>query len=119
MPKHERVRRMNIIELTLLGLLLLNMTWVYYVAIVGLYRARDTLGMPAKVMTYMGALIGVPLDILLNLVASVLLCDLPREVTLSQRLSRLNNTGGWRGDVARWVCAELLDPFDPRGAHCK
>jgi hypothetical protein len=70
-------------------------------------------------MTAFGALIGVPLDIFLNLISSVIMLDIPKEVTLSQKLSRLNDTGGWRGDVARWICAELLDPFDPRGYHCK
>lgn len=106
------------LELTLFALMLVNVTWVYYVAIVRLYRDRAALRWPAKIMAYAGAAVGVPLDILLNLAATVLLLDWPHEVTLSQRLSRLNNTGGWRGDVARWVCAELLDPFDPRGSHC-
>lgn len=109
-----------LLKWSIIALLLVNATWVYYVAIVRLYRSRATLRWPAKAMAYTGAAVGVPLDIVLNLVASVLLWDWPQEVTLSQRLSRLNNTGGWRGDVARWVCAELLDPFDDRpGGHCK
>ena len=107
------------IKIIVIALMLVNVTWVYYVAIIRLYRERATLNPAAKTMAYVGTLIGVPLDIFLNLCVTVLLLDWPHEITLSQRLSRLNDTGGWRGDVSRWICAELLDPFDPAGRHCK
>ena len=110
---------MSIFTLPLVLFVLCSVTWIYYVAIIRLYREKDNLNNVAYFMTAFGALIGVPLDILLNLISSVILLDVPKEVTLSQKLSRLNDTGGWRGDVARWICAELLDPFDPRGFHCK
>lgn len=105
--------------LPIILLFLCSVTWIYYVAIIRLYREKDKLSTVAYGMTILGALVGVPLDISLNLICSVMMLDVPKEVTLSQKLSRLNDTGGWRGDVSRWICAELLDPFDPRGFHCK
>lgn len=108
---------MNILYLIAIPLLI-NMTWIYYVAIMRLKYVRDTLNPVAKVMGYMGLAVGFPLDILLNLFFSIVLLDMPKEVTLSRHLSRLNDDTGWRGKAARWICANLLDPFDPSGAHC-
>lgn len=103
----------------LFALIFVVTTWCYYVTVVMVYRGWKTFRWPARVMAVLAAIPGIPMDVALNVVASILLLDIPLEVTLSQKLSRLNDTGGWRGDVARWVCAELLDPFDPRGRHCK
>lgn len=110
---------MMLFYLPLLILALCSVTWIYYVAIIRLYHERARLRTPAYVMAVLGVIVGLPLDIFLNLVFSVVALDVPREVTLSQHLSRLNNNGGWRGDISRWICAELLDPFDPKGYHCK
>lgn len=110
---------MIVFYLPIILLFLCSVTWIYYVAIIRLYREKSKLSPVAYGMTILGALVGIPLDISLNLICSVIMLDVPKEVTLSQKLSRLNDTGGWRGDVSRWICAELLDPFDPRGFHCK
>ncbi len=46
-----------------------------------------------------------------------LLAELPRETTVTARLKRHKYATGWRGRVARWVAAHLLDAFDPDGKH--
>lgn len=95
-----------------------NTTWIYYVAIIHLKEVRDTLNMPSKFMAYLGLAVGFPLDVFLNLIFSILVLDLPREVTLTRHLSRLKKTNGWRGKVAMWICGELLDPYAQGGKHC-
>lgn len=65
--------------------------------------------------------IGYPLDILYNLTAgSLMFKELPRrgEWTLTSRLQRLvNGPHGWRRDRARWICHNLVEPWDRE--HCR
>lgn len=98
--------------------------WVFYLAIMNLHRANEAqklrpvafaLGVPVLLLGYL-------LDVVLNvLVMTVLFLELPQELTISDRLGRhlRGVRGGWRYQVARWVCSELLDQFDPTGRHCR
>lgn len=97
--------------------------WIFYLAIMNLSRA-DQAGQLRPVALVLGLpvlLVGYALDCLVNwLVLTVLLLELPRELTVSDRLSRhLRSFSGWRYQVARWVCVNLLDQFDPTGRHCR
>lgn len=94
--------------------------WTLYLAVMNLKRARDAgrlsplakgLGTPLLVLGYL-------LDTLLNVVAmTLILLELPRELTISERLARHNRAAsGWRKRVAQWF-EPLLDPFDPSGNH--
>jgi len=44
--------------------------------------------------------------------------DPPREWLVTDRLTRLHDRSDWRGRLARWICINLLDYFDPSGRHC-
>lgn len=96
--------------------------WVLFIASMALIRSRQ-----AGTMTPTAAILGVPvllatatIDVVINLtIGTLLFLDKPREATLSQRMGRLCKEGGWRGKVACWTCRNLLDQFDPTGAHCK
>lgn len=61
--------------------------------------------------------VGVILDVAFNVVSSVVWLELPHELTVTARVSRLRKGTGWRASLARWVCATLLDPFE-QGGHC-
>lgn len=97
-------------------------TWVFYLAVMALMRARDAgmLSPVALVLAYPVVAVGLVLDFTLHVVVgTALFLDLPREWLLTQRLSRLiRKDDGWRGDLAAWLCAHLLDTFDPDGSHC-
>lgn len=87
-----------------------------------LKAARDAgrLTPAAKVLGYPWLVAGVLIDAAFNLVTGTLLfLELPRELLFTSRVSRLNDHAGWRGNLARWFCRELLDPFDPAGRHCR
>lgn len=102
------------------GFALLYATWIFYLAVMNLKRAKDAgkLTMPAKVMGYPVLFVGLALDCLLNLtVCTFLFADLPREGLVTQRLKRLVAGDGWRAALARWFAVHLLDDFDPSGRH--
>lgn len=92
--------------------------WVLYVAAMHFAKVKHKLGRFAKINGYVVWFLAQPIDAALNLLWSVLLLDFPRELILSPKLKRLKAAGGWRGKVATFVCAELLNPFDPDGKHC-
>ncbi len=96
--------------------------WVIYVAVMRLQMVRDTVGLTLgqKVLGYPALLVGLALDLLVNVVVgSIVLLEPPQEYTLSARLWRLSNdpTETWRRRAALWVRKELLDSIDPRGYH--
>lgn len=96
--------------------------WLFYLAVMNLKRAKDT-GTIHKAALYLGypiLFIGLALDMFVNLtVATILLLEMPEELTVTSRLTRHKKAGGWRGDGALWFCEHLLDKFDPSGDHCK
>lgn len=94
--------------------------WVLFLAAMNLAKARDAgrlsktaiiLGMPVIVVGYL-------LDFALNVtVMTIVLLELPQEITVSERLARHNKTStGWRLSIVRWF-EPLLDPYDPSGDH--
>lgn len=98
----------------------LYVLWIFYLAVMNLKRARD-MGLLSRTATALGTpvlIVGYLLDAVLNVVVmSLILLELPREATISQRLKRHNrDAGGWRKAVAAWF-EPLLDPFDPSGNH--
>jgi hypothetical protein len=100
----------------------LYLLWLLFLAVMSLQRARDagTLPQPAYYLGLPPLYIGLTLDCLVNLVIGTLIfCEIPQEWTVSARVSRLEKTDGWRSKVAHWICANLLNVFDPSGQHCK
>jgi hypothetical protein len=97
-------------------------TWGYYLSVMHLKSARDEgrLTVAAKALGYPWLAVGYVVDVIFNaIVGSILFLEPPRELLFTSRVSRLNDRPGWRGALARWVCANLLDPFDPDGHHCR
>lgn len=96
--------------------------WTLYLAIMALQRAHESrqLRGVAKWAGLPLVLAGYALDAFVNLtVFSVLFLERPREWLVTQRLQRHVRHGtGRRQRLARWVCAEFLDTFDPAGSHC-
>jgi hypothetical protein len=102
--------------------------WFLYLAVMALKRADDADLVSSGVLSlaFPGVLLAYVLDVLINwVILSVLLVEWPRELTVTYRLSRhlrkpdASRLGRWRTAIARWVCTQLLDKFDPSGTHCK
>lgn len=94
--------------------------WVLFLAVMNLARAKRA-GKLTKTAQALGTpilLLGFALDFAINLVVmTVVLVELPRELTVSERLERHNREStGWRKAVAAWF-EPILDPFDPDGDH--
>lgn len=93
------------------------LSWLFYLALMNLKRVRNDLHPFAKFNAYLLLGIGFPLDVALNtVVGSILFLELPEEYLLTSRLQRHKRLGGWRGDIARWMCEHLLNQFD--SGHC-
>lgn len=95
--------------------------WVFYLAVMCLKRAKDagTISRLALYLAYPVLAIGLLIDLFVNIfVFSLILLELPEELTVTARLKRHGQRGGWRGDFSRWFCESLLDTFDPSGDHC-
>lgn len=94
-------------------------TWVFYLAIMNLARAKRD-GKLSRVALVLGTpllFVGLLFNVALNaLVMTVLFLELPREPLTSMRLKRHNQGAGWRRRVAQWF-EPLLDPYDPDGDH--
>jgi hypothetical protein len=94
-----------------------------------LKRARDAGKLPvaARWVGYPILFLGVAADFFYNVVlGTVIFQEWPREWLLTARLQRTlrdpdPGKAWWtysRKTVARWLCDNLLDPFDPGGSHC-
>lgn len=96
--------------------------WLFYVFVMAMKRAKEA-GELHPVALFCGApfaLVGIILDFLIHVtLGTVIFLDLPREWTLSSRLSRYWTPVGtdWRCKWAGAIAAVLLDPFDPSGKH--
>lgn len=95
--------------------------WFYYVMVMGMQAARDAGRIPSDMvrLCWIVAYVGLVYDVLYNVtIGTVFFLDLPREGTLTYRLIRYKKEGGWRGRLAEYICAKMLDPFAPSGCHC-
>ena len=94
--------------------------WLFFLAVMNLKGARDagTLGPVAYKLGVPILIVGYALDFAVNVVVlSVAMLEPPRETTVTARLKRHRDAGGWRGRLSRFLAAHLLDPFDPDGRH--
>lgn len=105
------------------ALIVLGLTYalfVFYAAVMNIKRVRDMgrLSWFGKVLGYPTLLIGLVLDLLVNmLLMTPLLLELPRELTVTGRLKRHHREStGWRLAVVKFF-EPVLDPLDPSGDH--
>ena len=111
------------IELALFILLLVTapyQLWCDYLGVMALKRQRDNGGLsgPAKLFGTYVLMRGYLLDFLCNVVhCTVLLRELPRELTVTKRLRR--HIEGNTVHAAKCLAfrTQLLDGFDPAGIH--
>ena len=94
--------------------------WIFYAAVMNIKRVRDMgkLTTMGKVLAYPTLVIGLVLDLLVNwLVMTVILVEIPRELTVTSRLKRHHKEStGWRLSVVKFF-EPVLDPLDPSGDH--
>ena len=103
--------------------------WSHYLTVMSLYRAYKKYRAQGKRLPWMSKLFGAPHiplflieDFVFNIFpGSLMFLELPRydkrEWLLTARLSRWNDTSGWRGRLSKELCRQMLDPFQD-GGHC-
>jgi len=94
-------------------------TWVFYLAAMNMKRNIKHVGLVAKLFAYPAMFIGYPLDVMFNVfVGSIFFIEMPKELLFTSRCKRHYKHPGHRGNMARFFCKNLLNGFDPSGAHC-
>lgn len=95
--------------------------WIIFAAVMRLKQVREAgkLTLPMKVFGYPALAVGLIVDFVVNVMfGTLVLLELPRELTLSTRLWRLSNSEpSWRQRWALWLRTNLLDAIDPSGIH--
>ena len=94
--------------------------WVHYVAVMRLMQVRDAghLTTAMKAIGYPALVVGLLLDLIVNtVVATLIFLEMPKEWTVSARLTRHSESTGWRQRVAIAIRSALLDNIDPNGVH--
>ena len=100
----------------------LYLLWLFFLASMVLLAAhkKGTLSKPALILGVPVIGLGLLIDVSVNVLLSAVFFELPKEWTVSQRLSRYKaEASGWHYKVAKFVCENFLDTFDPSGCHCK
>lgn len=95
--------------------------YVFYLACMSLVRGHQagTLTLASKVMGYPIIAVGLIIDIFMNVfVFSWLFFEFPKEWLVTQRLKRHIGQFTKRAKLARFLCNQLLSPFDASGNHC-
>lgn len=95
--------------------------WVFFLAVMNLKQTLDEgrlTGFPL-LMGYLTYGAGLVIDFVVQVgPASLLWLELPREWTVSRRVSRLCREGhGYRYNLAFWFQQHMLAPFDRSGGH--
>ena len=95
--------------------------WRDYLAVMNLKRTRDNGGLhlTAKCLGFVILALGYLQDFFVNVLhMSVLFLEVPKELTVTARLTRhIEQGSGWRQSLALWLTSTLLDAFDPAGKH--
>lgn len=95
--------------------------YTLYLAIMSLYRSHKagTLPLASKILGYPILAVGLLVDFIMNVTLfSLFFFECPKEWLVTARLKRHINQSGYRGWLARYICHNLLSPFDPTGSHC-
>ena len=101
-------------------LLAVYLLWLHFVAVMHLkhMRADGILTRSQRAFGYPALVIGLLLDLAVQLAITLPFLELPREWTVSGRLWRLSNgKPSWRQKLALKIRVALLDSADPAGIH--
>jgi len=94
--------------------------FILYVASMGMIRAHKEhkLNLMLWVMCVPFVVLSLVIDVLNNIfVFTFLFAELPKELTVTERLKRHVKEHTFRGKLARLIGDNLLDAFDPTGDH--
>ena len=100
----------------------LYVLWLFFLASMVLLTAhkKGTLSKPALVLGIPVIGLGILIDVAVNVLLTAVFMEAPKEWTVSKRLSRYKaEASGWRYKIAKFICENFLDTFDPSGCHCK
>ena len=92
--------------------------WILFIAYAAAAAQWSQLPKIIKALLIPAGILGYSMDVIFNCTVAILLfLELPKTLTLTQRMhSHLQDTG-WRGVISKWVCKNMLDAFQVH--HCE
>jgi len=92
--------------------------WLLFLSVMALNWRWHLLSKPVKALALPAVLVAVVIDVIFNTtIGSVLFLERPHQWTFSRRVGEYKRRGDWRTPLAKWICTNLLDPFEV-GGHC-
>ena len=94
--------------------------FVFYLAAINVVNAykKGRLSKLSKALCIPVVGVFYAVDVAFNwTLANLLFLDIAQERTVTERLNRLANDGGWRQDLARWFARHWVNPFDLTELH--
>lgn len=93
--------------------------WIMYLAVMAMKKRRYD---PDKPVQWLGESVygtALVMNIYLNIVVyTIIFLDVPHELYATDRMERyIRHGAGIRYKMAKWVCSEMLNPFDIKD-HC-
>ena len=110
--------------LLLSPLFLVAWLWLFfllYIGAMGIMRAYHAkqLNVWLYVMCLPFLVIAYLYAVLSNLtIVSIIYVELPKQLTVTERLKKHIDSQTWRGELSRFICKKILSPFDHTGDHC-
>ena len=105
-----------------LVLLFMNVFYVLYVTVMGIYRAylSGNLRWYHWALLWWIVVVGWTVDVIANCtVAVIMFGERPKEFLVTTRLTRYRTSGTpYQQKVSQFICDNLLDLFDPTSNHC-
>jgi len=93
--------------------------WVLFLAYVPLRANWSRLPTTTKALGSVVVIVAFVCDVIFNaVIGTIIFLDIPREATFTKRVSKLKRGLCWRARLAKWICENLLDPFEV-GGHCR
>ena len=95
--------------------------WQFYKIVMWLKKKKDKLKHHPVwfLLGYILAVVFALCDGVYNItLGTIIFRQLPAEFYFTSRLKRNKANPGWRGELATFICEQMLDPYDPSGDHC-
>lgn len=94
--------------------------FVFYLAAINVVNAykKNRLSKLSKALCLPVVSVFYVVDVVFNwTLANLLFLDIAQERTVTERLNRLANDGGWRQNLSRWFARHWVNPFDLTELH--
>lgn len=107
------------INFILYGIVGFFVLWFFFINVMTWRKYEAKIPKIIKPLLYVLAAVGYVIDVIFNIVyGSVMFLELPKQLTLSERLSEIlrRKSRGYKYKLAYFLCSKMIEPWDYN--HC-